>query len=73
MNKTKQNDNIPVVFKIAHNPRISHSDLKALLHIPENLTFNPIFYSIFQGKQPIICYKRTKNIKELLDKPTDSE
>ena len=56
----------PTVFKIQNSPRFTHQQLRYLVEIPDDLLEHPHFYSIFNGRQPIICYKRSKNIKELL-------
>jgi hypothetical protein len=58
----------PTVFKIFNTPRFSHNQLKDMLKIPEELMHHPHFTSVFHCKQPTICYKRTRNIKELIDK-----
>ena len=56
----------PTVFKRQNSPRLTHQQLRYLVAIPDELLEHPHFYSIFNGRQPIICYKRSKNIKELL-------
>jgi hypothetical protein len=58
----------PTVFKIPNTPRFSHNQLKHLIEIPEDLHEHPIFYEIFQGRNPIICYKSTYNLKTLINK-----
>jgi hypothetical protein len=60
--------NSPTVFKIYNTPRFSHTLLKELIRIPDEQLLHPHFAEIFYGKQPIVCYKRTRNIKELIDK-----
>jgi hypothetical protein len=42
--------------------------LKHLIEIPEDQREHPIFYEIFQGRNPIICYKSTYNLKTLINK-----
>jgi hypothetical protein len=58
---------IPTVFKLPYTPRFTHKQLKQLLEIPTELLQHPHFISVFGAKQPVICYKRTRNINELLN------
>lgn len=56
----------PTVFKITRTPRFSKTDITNLLHIPPNLMQHPHFEALFYNRQPIVCYQRTSNLKELL-------
>jgi hypothetical protein len=64
-NKTKV---MPTVFKILNTPRFKHSDLKGLLAVPDDLLHHPAFETLFNGRQPLVCYKRSNNIREILVK-----
>jgi hypothetical protein len=57
---------ISIPFKINNTLRFKHSDIISILKIPEDIIEHPHFYLLFQGRQPIIIYKRPKNLKEIL-------
>jgi hypothetical protein len=57
----------PTVFVLRKNPRFEHDSIKELLHINENILDHPDFEILFNCKQPLACYARSKNVKELLN------
>jgi hypothetical protein len=64
----KRNNKRPAVFKILNTPRFSHPQLKELLNVTTEQKEHPDFNCLFQGRQPIICYKRSHNVRELIVK-----
>jgi hypothetical protein len=58
----------PPVFKITNTPRFKHSELKDVVAPPHDLKFHPDFELLFNRSNPIICYKRTDNIIDLLSR-----
>jgi hypothetical protein len=64
---TTKNNN-PTTFIIQHSPRFTHEQLKNVIKFPEELEDHPHFHNIFNGFQPIICYQRSNNIHDLLNK-----
>jgi hypothetical protein len=57
----------PTVFLLPRNPRFPHKLLKHLIQIPTNLMEHPAF-NLFNNQQPIVGYKRTQNLKDLIIK-----
>jgi hypothetical protein len=56
----------PIVFIIENSPRFSHGQLKDIIQFPVELEQHPLFEKIFHNQQPMICYKRSANIKDKL-------
>ena len=63
----KQNKSAPLVFKTFNTPRENQIDLRSCLATGEEIWQDPDSEFIFtERRNPIICFKRTKNLKELL-------
>ena len=67
---TNHDNNPPLIFKIPYTPRFTHTQLKQLLTIPPHLKDHPDIHDLFKGTTTTICYTRTPNIKEIIDKAT---
>lgn len=65
-NSNKRSQESPSVFVIKKNPRFEHNIIKNLLHVDGDYLHHPDFEILFKRKQPIACYARSKNVKELL-------
>jgi hypothetical protein len=69
-NRNNVESNTPIIFKTTYTNRQKIINLKKCLELTEALWTDPKSHRIFQRncKHPILCFKRTHNLKELLTK-----
>jgi hypothetical protein len=56
----------PLIFKTTWNTRYLQVKLRPCLEITEAARMDEDFFTVFGKRQPIICFKRSKNLKDLL-------
>jgi hypothetical protein len=66
MKSTPTNETaMPTIFKTFNTPREHRINIKDCIALPESIWTDPDATKIFiDGKSPIVCYKRTKNLKD---------
>ena len=65
--KNRESTPAPTIFKIHNTPRTDHININKCIQLTEDIWNDPDSHIVFPDrKAPIICYQRTKNLKENL-------
>ena len=55
-----------LLFKTLRIPEMLQLKINKCLRLPSTITNDPIFHKVYNTNQPIICYIKSRNIKDLL-------
>lgn len=67
-NNKKANKQAPIIFKTNSNQESKQLCIKACLKLPQEIHLDPDTDRIFNGHEPLICYKKSKNFSQLFSK-----
>jgi hypothetical protein len=65
LSSTKVNET-PLILKLTNEPRTRRMNIASALRIPENLQHDQFFNLIFNGRQPLTCWRTGYNFSKLL-------
>ncbi len=67
-NDNNYSKNRPLIFKSTFDQESNQFALKSCLKLPHNITNDPLAFSIFNNRNPIICYGKSQNLAQKLSR-----